>query len=388
MNGGFPDGEDTGGEDTGGGDGPGAGASLTIGAFARAARLSPKALRLYDELDLLRPARVDPRSGYRFYSPHQLERARLVAWLRRLGMPLARIREVTALAPPRAAEAVRRYWAEVEAETSARRDLAEFLVDQLSAPLRPKEPVMTLELRCAALSDGGLVRPGNQDAVHAGTRLLAVADGFGPGGAPASAAAVEALKALDGGTLDPGDVLNALEDAVARAARAVREVAVRTAGAAGRAEVGTTLTALLWTASRLALVHIGDSRAHVLRDGELFLVTEDHTVTGSLVEEGRLTEEEARSHPGRSLLLRALTGSGGHGVPDIRLHDTRPGDRYLLCSDGLSAVVPGERLRSVLVAAPDPAAAVRELRARAYAAGAPDHLSCVVAEVAELAPGG
>lgn len=240
------------------------------------------------------------------------------------------------------------------------------------------------------MNDGGLVRPGDQDAVQAGTRLLAVADGFGPGGAPASAAAVEALKTLDGGTLDPGDVLNALEDAVARAARAVREVAVRTAraGAAGRAEVGTTLTALLWTASRLALVHIGDSRAHVLRDGELFPVTEDHTMTGSLVEEGRLTGEEARSHPGRALLLRALTGSGGHGVPDIRLHDTRPGDRYLLCSDGLSAVVPGERLRSVLAAAPDPASAVRELRARAYAAGAPDHLSCVVAEVAHRAPGG
>src|SRR5206468_9723543 len=105
---------------------------LTIGAFARACRLSPKALRLYDELDLLRPARVDPHTGYRYYAVEQLEQARLVAWLRRLGMPLARIREVCALQPAAAAREIRAYWARVEAETAVRRDLTAFLVDHLT----------------------------------------------------------------------------------------------------------------------------------------------------------------------------------------------------------------------------------------------------------------
>src|SRR6202042_2711116 len=97
---------------------------LTIGAFARASRLSIKALRLYDELGLLRPVRVDPATGYRFYDPAQVEEARLVGWLRRLGMPLARIREVCELGPDAAAEAVGAFWAQVEADTAARRDLA------------------------------------------------------------------------------------------------------------------------------------------------------------------------------------------------------------------------------------------------------------------------
>jgi DNA-binding transcriptional MerR regulator len=105
---------------------------LTIGAFARASRLSPKALRLYDELGLLVPARTDPLSGYRLYDPAQLERARLVARLRLLGMPLARIKAVCDLEPKAAAEAITAYWAQVEVEHSARRDLTAFLVEQLT----------------------------------------------------------------------------------------------------------------------------------------------------------------------------------------------------------------------------------------------------------------
>ena len=100
---------------------------LTIGAFARACGLSPKALRLYDDLGLLPPARVDPATGYRFYAPEQLERARLVAWLRRLGMPLARIRVVTGLSRADAAREVAAFWREVEADVAARRPLASFL---------------------------------------------------------------------------------------------------------------------------------------------------------------------------------------------------------------------------------------------------------------------
>ncbi|MFI5688338.1 MerR family transcriptional regulator [Streptomyces sp. NPDC051636] len=349
---------------------------LTIGAFARASRLSPKALRLYDELELLRPARVDPGTGYRYYAVQQLERARLVAWLRRLGMPLAGIREVCALPPAEAAREIRAYWARVEADTAVRRDLAAFLTDHLSTESR-KDTTM-LELRYCAHTDTGHVRTANQDTVYAGRRLLAVADGCGPAGGPASGAAVEALKFLEGEDLAAGGVLNLLEDAVQGASRAVRDLA------AGDEETGTTLTALLWTGSRLALVHIGDSRAYLLRDGELFRITHDHSVVQSLIDEGRLTPEETASHPQRALLAKALTG-GTPAAPDLRLHDARPGDRYLLCSDGLSGVVPDDEIRRLLTADPDPDRAVHALIDAANAAGGPDNVSCVVAEVVEAA---
>ncbi|KPI32266.1 putative transcriptional regulator, MerR family [Actinobacteria bacterium OV320] len=351
--------------------------TLTIGAFARACRLSPKALRLYDELDLLRPARVDPATGYRHYAVEQLEQARLVAWLRRLGMPLARIREIRALDDPAAAaREIRAYWARVEAETAARRDLAAFLVDHLSDTAR-RDTAM-LELRYCARSDRGLVRPANQDTAYAGARLLAVADGFGTDGGPASSAAVEALKFLDTEEAPAGGVLNLLEDAVRGASDAVRDVSD------GTDETGTTLTALLWTGSRLALVHIGDSRAYLLRDGGLFRITHDHTVVQSLLDEGRLTPEEALSHPRPALLLKALSG-GSHGTPDLRLHDARPGDRYLLCSDGLSTVVPDDDIRALLGTTPAPDAAVHALVSAANGAGGPDNVSCVVADVVEAA---
>jgi serine/threonine protein phosphatase PrpC len=347
---------------------------LTIGAFARACRLSAKALRLYDELDLLRPARVDPHSGYRYYTAAQLERARLVAWLRRLGMPLARIREVCALAPADVAREIRAYWARVEAETALRRDLVAFLVDHLTDT--PRKDTTMLELRYFAHSDRGLVRPANQDTAYAGARLLAVADGCGPAGARASSAAVRALRVLVTAEWPAGDVLDVLEDAVRNATEAVREAT------GGSEEDGTTLTALLWTGSRLALVHIGDSRAYLLREGALFRVTHDHTIVQSMIDEGRLTPEEAASHPRRALLLKAL----GTAAPDLRLHEAAPGDRYLLCSDGLCGVVPDARIRTVLTSAEAPDAAVRTLIGEANAAGGPDNVSCVVADV--VAAGG
>jgi PPM family protein phosphatase len=355
---------------------------LTIGAFARASRLSPKALRLYDELGLLTPARVDPVNGYRFYDPAQLERARLVAWLRRLGMPLARIRDVTELEPQAAAEEVRAFWARVETDVAARRDLAAFLIDHLSG----KDPTMSkvsrpLGIRYAALSDTGLVRESNQDAAYAGSRLLAVADGFGSHGAPASAAAIEALKPLDAdaAAVPAGELLNILDEAIGQAGQAVREIAD---AAPSPGKVGTTLTAMLWTGSELALVHIGDSRAYLLRGGELFQITHDHTVVQSMLDEGRITLDEAMTHPQRALLLRALDGGAG-AAPDIGMRDVQVDDRYLLCSDGLSGVLPTEELHRVVSTVADPEDAVRDLVAAANRSGGPDNVSCVVADVIE-----
>ena len=353
---------------------------LSIGAFADATRLSPKALRLYDELGLLPPAFVDPHSGYRFYEPAQLERARLVAWLRRLGMPLARIRVVCDSEPARAAAEVAAYWSQVEADTASRRDLAAFLIATLSGRKTTMPGAQqALAIRYAARTDIGRVRETNQDSAYAGSRLLAVADGMGSGGARASAAVIDALKPLDA-TLPAGDLLNALEQAVAQASTAVGGLG--DAGG-GQSQTGTTVTAMLLSGSQLALVHIGDCRAYLLRDGELFQITHDHTVVQSLLDEGRITAEEAASHPQRSLLLRAIDGSTVE--LDTSLHDARAGDRYLLCSDGLTGVVGSEVIHGTLRDVTDPEQAAARLIEAANAGGGPDNVSCVIADIVPVA---
>jgi protein phosphatase len=356
-------------------------ALLTIGVFARAARLSPKALRLYDELGLLPPTAVDSESGYRLYDPGQLERARLIAWLRRLGMPLARVRVVVGLDRTAAAAEVEAYWAEVVAETASREQLATFLVGYL----RGRGSAMTnagvtLGIRYAARADTGKVRTSNEDRAYAGSGLLAVADGVGgAAGGSASAAAIDALKPLEARSVPPGELLNALAEAVGDAQRAVRGVAAAT----DNGEAATTLTAMLWSGSQLALVHIGDTRAYVLRGDELFQITHDHTWVQSLVDEGRLAPEEAESHPQRAMLVRALTGAGGH-QPDLSVHDVVAGDRYLLCSDGLTRVVATESMSAALRRRCAPDEAVERLIALAYEGGAPDNIACVVADVVAL----
>ncbi|WP_016697107.1 MerR family transcriptional regulator [Actinoalloteichus spitiensis] len=354
-------------------------AGLSIGEFARASGLTPKALRLYDELGLLRPAQVAPWSGYRSYDRDQLDRARLVASLRGLGMPLARIRVVADLPPAAAAAEVASYWRQVEADTAARRQLATHLVRRLTR----KDNGMTTETRrwrldSATHVDGGPVRSSNQDVAYAGGRLQVVADGFGAPGSErtASAAAVEAVRRLDGAE-GHGDVAVVLGDAVSAAAEAVREFGT---SAPGLAEAGTTVTAMLWSGSRFALAHIGDSRAYLLRDGELSQLTHDHTFVQSLVDEGRLTAEEAAAHPRRAALLRALT-TQGTGEPDVHLREARTGDRYLLCTDGLHAVVGEARLRGALLAAGTATRTATRLATLVQEAGAPDNTACVVTDV-------
>ena len=352
---------------------------MTSGAFAQASGLSRKALRLYDELGLLHPARVDPETLYRFYEPGQLGQARLVAWLRRLGMPLAVIRAVSGLPPAQAAEELAAYWAKVEAETAVRRELAVFLIGYLSG----KDTAMsdgqgTLTVRYGVRSDIGLHREDNEDAAYAGARLLAVADGMGghAAGEVASAAVIEALRPLDI-QVPAGELLNALDHAVRRADSALRDMVQANPALQG---MGTTLTALLWSGSQLGLVHIGDSRAYLVRDGEVFQITQDHTLVQSLLDDGKITAEEVASHPQRLLLLRALTGDHA-SRPDLQLHQTRPGDRYLLCSDGLHVVVPADAITRVLLTVADPDQAAADLIALALDGGAPDNITCIVADI-------
>jgi serine/threonine protein phosphatase PrpC len=347
----------------------------TIGAFAQAATLTPKALRLYDRLGLLPPAAVDPDSGYRLYDPRQLPRARLVAALRRIGMPLARIRGVCALEPDAAAEAITAYWRQVTDDTAARARLTALLVEHLSGgdtTMTRSNPRVTV--RHAAGCDIGAVRDSNEDAAHADERLWAVADGVrGPGGAAASTAAIDALRASALTDAPATDLLTMLAGAVTAADRTVRGLA------ADDHQPVTTLTALLRSGTQLALVHVGDTRAYLLRGGELSLLTQDHTWVQTQVDQGTLDREQAAAHPRRALLVRAL--GGGHPVEaDLALRTALPGDRYLLCTDGLSAFVDRPALLSALRAPGDPGDTVERLIALAHAHGAPDNVACVVAD--------
>ncbi len=241
---------------------------------------------------------------------------------------------------------------------------------------------MTIGIRYAARSDVGMLREGNEDSAYAGARLLVVADGMGGhvGGEIASAAAVNALRPLDT-DVPTNELLAALQHAVKQANENLHGIVESDHSLQG---MGTTLTAMLWAGPHVALIHIGDSRAYLLRNGELFQITHDHTLVQSLVDEGRITVDEAASHPQRSLLLRALDGRG-EVEPDISLREAQVGDRYLLCSDGLSSVVTAETIHQVLTQVEDPQAAVRQLIDLANRGGGPDNITCVMADVVELA---
>jgi serine/threonine protein phosphatase PrpC len=241
---------------------------------------------------------------------------------------------------------------------------------------------MTLELRYAVRSDVGLLREGNEDSAYAGPRLLAVADGMGghAAGEVASALTIASMAELDGEQVD-GDLLKVLAMAVALANARLQEKIIANPAVEG---MGTTLTALLWSDGHAAVCHIGDSRGYLLRDGELYQITHDHTLVQSLVDEGRISADDVSTHPQRSLLLRALDGRS-IAEPDLSVHESLPGDRYLLCSDGLSGVVSDETLRDTLSSFEDPETATRQLIDLAIHGGGPDNITCIVADVVDTA---
>jgi protein phosphatase len=244
---------------------------------------------------------------------------------------------------------------------------------------------MTLALRYAVRSDVGLLREGNEDSAYAGPRLLAVADGMGghAAGEVASAVTIGAMAELDSDRYAGTDLLADLSNAVAAANMRLQQMIIANPAVEG---MGTTLTAVLWFDGHAAVCHIGDSRGYLLRAGQLYQITHDHTLVQSLVDEGRITEDDVSTHPQRSLLLRALDGRTV-AEPDLSVHEAQPGDRYLLCSDGLSGVVSDETLRDTLAAFPDPDGAARQLIDLAIRGGGPDNITCIVADVVELGPG-
>ncbi len=245
---------------------------------------------------------------------------------------------------------------------------------------------MTLALHYALRSDVGLLRPGNEDSAYAGPRLLAIADGMGghAAGEVASAVAISAIAPLDQQNLtDSDDMLDALAAAVASARETLHEMSVADPSTEG---MGTTLTAMLWAGAQVAVCHIGDSRAYLLRDGDLYQITRDHTLIQSLVDEGRLSPAAAANHPQRSLIIRALQGSAD-ADPDLGMHEAILGDRYLLCSDGLTDVVGDEAVAKTLSRVTDADQAVSRLIDLAIENGGPDNITCIVADVVDTVAG-
>src|SRR3954453_22579365 len=235
---------------------------------------------------------------------------------------------------------------------------------------------MALILRYAVRSDLGLVRSNNEDSVYAGPRLLAIADGMGghAAGEVASKIVIGALENLDADRA-PGDLIAALRDSVLDANERLSAAVARDSQLDG---MGTTLTALRFSGAQVGLVHVGDSRAYLLRSGQLSQITHDDTYVQYLVDSGKLTPDEAKDHPRKSVILRALLGTDVE--PDVSIRGARHGDRYLLCSDGLSDVVSAETISDPLQIE-DPQGAADPLADLALRGGGPDNVTVIVADV-------
>lgn len=344
---------------------------LGIGEFARQSGLTPKALRLYDELGLLVPATVDPHSGYRRYRPDQLDRARLVVRLRLVGMPLVRIRQLLESPAATAIDLLTSYWRQVEAETTARRAMVSELVRDFRKDIT-MSPANTPVLHATARSGQG-ARDEQLDATGTGPRIAAVADGFGEHRPDGRGVAARAIEVVTGLAEQPGGF-----DRTAMAAAFASAVEVL-----GKApSSGTTLTVAAVDSGEILLGHVGDSRALLVHDGATECLTTDHTTVAALVADGRLLPDEARVHPERTLLTRALGAADADEAPepDLLSVTARPGDRLVLTTKGVHAVLEPDVLTD-LVTVPGHQEAAGRIAAAVKAAGAPDNWSVVVVDL-------
>lgn len=348
-------------------------ARMSIGEFAAEAGLTPKALRLYDEMGLVRPATVEETNGYRWYEPTQVEGARLVAQLRLVGMPLARIQQVLRLPPESRAAELLSWWRQVESDHAVRRARLAFLAESTG-----KEQMMQFDQNgqtTVASRSGRGRRDLELDAVFRGVRLFAVADGFGDdSGLPDAVVIALGEVGEPEGALDP---LTFLDTTVARVAEAV---ARRPESIAHRPEAGTTLTVLLLGEGRAAIAHLGDTRVHLVRDGRLERLTRDHSFVQALVDEGRLTPEEARLEEDRALISRALTARAP-AEADLSIVATRPGDRFVLTTDGVHAVLPGRLLADLLTSTDSAEEVARSVETAVLGEGAPDNYAVLVVDL-------
>jgi PPM family protein phosphatase len=244
------------------------------------------------------------------------------------------------------------------------------------SPERPKRARRPTRIEVAAQTDVGSVRSQNEDSFLVGDQLFAVADGMG-GHAAGEVASALALKTLAGVSVDKAGAVEGLLERFREAHRRIRE--------RGEAEdrlrgMGTTLTAIIADDEQAHVVHIGDSRAYRYRDGVLEQLTTDDSLVQFLVGKGRLSPEEARKHPSRSILTRAL-GVGTEAEFQAVTLDIQLGDRLVLCTDGLSTFVSRDQIESILHRIPDPRAACDALIRRANEVGGDDNITVIVADI-------
>ena len=230
-------------------------------------------------------------------------------------------------------------------------------------------------------TDTGRMRQGNEDNFYVRSPLFAVCDGMG--GAQAGEVASEiAARSFEAGVPNGEPPEAALANIIETANAKIHE---RSRSDAGRAGMGCTCTAAYVDEEGIAIAHVGDSRAYRLRDGEMTQITRDHSLVADLIELGKITPEEAERHPQRSVITRAL-GPEPEVEIDTRTHGAKPGDLYLLCSDGLTSMVPDARIQPVLAGDGDLPAKGRELIAAANAAGGRDNITVILFEVQEAKP--
>lgn len=240
--------------------------------------------------------------------------------------------------------------------------------------------------RAAAVSHTGKIRSNNQDSGYAGRELFVVADGMGghAGGDVASAIAVNRIREADGDYENASEAEFALQSALIAANSLLAETVFEHPELTG---MGTTVSALLRVGDEVAIAHIGDSRIYLFRDGELSQVSVDHTFVQRLVDSGRITEEEAMVHPRRSVLMRVLGDVDASPEIDTLILATRPGDRWLICSDGLSGVVRNDDLLAALSSKEPPRQVADRLLKQSLDAGAPDNVTVVILDIGDVSRG-
>ncbi|GAB3596966.1 PP2C family protein-serine/threonine phosphatase [Microbacterium tumbae] len=239
---------------------------------------------------------------------------------------------------------------------------------------------MVFEGSSAAISHTGKVRSNNQDSGYSGANLFAVADGMGghAGGDVASSIAIQRLEPLDKAYGSTDDAQASLQAAVTTAAGDLIRAAKERPELAG---LGTTVSAIIMVDEYAVIGHIGDSRIYLFRDDELTQITTDHTFVQRLVDSGRITPEEARYHPRRSVLMRVLSDMDNDPELDMFVMHTQPGDRWLLCSDGLSGVVDELHIAKVMRQGLAPGRTADTLLKQALDGGAPDNVTIVLVDV-------
>jgi len=237
----------------------------------------------------------------------------------------------------------------------------------------------------AAVSDVGKVRSSNQDSGYAGTHLLAVADGMGghAGGDVASHLAIRQLLELDRPFDSPEEARGALLKTLLATNDLLGDIVYDHPELAG---LGTTVSAIIRVGDKVAIAHIGDSRIYLLRGGELSQVTIDHTFVQRLIDSGRITEAEAKVHPRRSVLMRVLGDVDANPEIDTMIVTTEPGDRWMLCSDGLTGVLARDDIHDLMTADAGAEDIARSLMNGSLDGGAPDNVTVVVANVTQGQP--